>query len=88
MVFLTVSGAVDNDALERGAKQPLLISSLDSHQREANDDEDQDEELEEEAPEETRKPATSLASAYRLLTPSVKVSDFNRITNFKLLNIR
>ncbi|KAK4262707.1 hypothetical protein QN277_028236 [Acacia crassicarpa] len=57
------------DALEEGVKQPLLITS----ERKEDEDADQDYDDSEEAPEESRKPANSLRSAYRLLTPSVKV---------------
>ncbi|KAK4802168.1 hypothetical protein SAY86_000371 [Trapa natans] len=67
------AGAADNDALEKGATRPLLICSQDSQQRDFDEDEDPDEELEEAMPDETKKPVASLASAYRLLTPSVKV---------------
>ena len=61
---------VGNDALEKGLAQPLLLGSGDNQQ-----DEDGDEECDgsEEAPEKSRRPVTSIASAYRLLTPSVKV---------------
>ncbi|PKI53120.1 hypothetical protein CRG98_026482 [Punica granatum] len=64
-----------NDELENGVKQPLLISSRNSEEKEGDEDGDQDQEFDdgEETPGESRKPATSLASAYRLLTPSVKV---------------
>lgn len=61
----------ENDALEKGLKQPLLITSEDKQE----DDEDQEGDGSEEASEESRQPATSIASAYRLLTPSVKVYD-------------
>ncbi|XP_016651394.1 PREDICTED: SPX domain-containing membrane protein At4g22990-like [Prunus mume] len=63
-------GTTENDALEKGLKQPLLISSDDKKE---DEDGDQDIDESEEAPEETRQPATSIQSAYRLLTPSVKV---------------
>ncbi|KAL5748646.1 hypothetical protein ACOSP7_025696 [Xanthoceras sorbifolium] len=61
---------VENDSLEKGLKQPLLITSEDKQQ-----DEDGDQECDgsEEAPEESHRPANSIRSAYRLLTPSVKV---------------
>ncbi|KAA8521968.1 hypothetical protein F0562_012718 [Nyssa sinensis] len=60
----------ENDVLEKGLAQPLLLSSEDNEQ-----DEDGDQELDgsEEAPEESRQPTASIGSAYRLLTPSVKV---------------
>lgn len=54
--------------LEDGLGQPLL---LDANERQDEDVEDNDDN--EEDPEESHKPATSLAAAYRLLTPSVKV---------------
>ncbi|XP_031407453.1 SPX domain-containing membrane protein At4g22990-like isoform X2 [Punica granatum] len=69
------NAAAGNDELENGVKQPLLISSRNSEEKEGDEDGDQDQEFDdgEETPGESRKPATSLASAYRLLTPSVKV---------------
>lgn len=63
------NGTVDNSALEKGLKQPLLITSDDK----IDEDIDQDYDDSEEAPEESRLPANSIGSAYRLLTPSVKV---------------
>ncbi|XP_059645381.1 SPX domain-containing membrane protein At4g22990-like isoform X2 [Cornus florida] len=62
--------SVQNDRLEKGLAQPLLLSSEDN-QKDEDDDQECDES--EEAPEESRGPATSIGSAYRLLTPSVKV---------------
>ncbi|KNA23640.1 hypothetical protein SOVF_023010 [Spinacia oleracea] len=68
-----------NDVMERGLQQPLLITEKierSSEEKERNgDDDDGDAECDEseEAPEESRKPVTSFASAYRLLTPSIKV---------------
>ncbi|KAK8578769.1 hypothetical protein V6N12_069113 [Hibiscus sabdariffa] len=59
---------IENGALEEG-KQPLLITS----EEKQLDDEDPEGDGSEEAPEESREPATSFMSAYRLLTPSVKV---------------
>lgn len=65
--------------MERGLQQPLLITEKierSSEEKERNgDDDDGDAECDEseEAPEESRKPVTSFASAYRLLTPSIKV---------------
>ncbi|KAI5444515.1 hypothetical protein KIW84_012954 [Lathyrus oleraceus] len=63
------SNDVENGALEKGLKQPLLITSDDT----VDEDIDQDYDDSEEAPEESRLPANSIGSAYRLLTPSVKV---------------
>ncbi|CAN0841501.1 SPX domain-containing membrane protein At4g22990 [Linum grandiflorum] len=54
-----------NDALEKGLKQPLLPGTEASQ-------EDEDCGSDDDA-EESRRPANSLRSAYRLLTPSVKV---------------
>ncbi|KAK9159473.1 hypothetical protein Syun_005814 [Stephania yunnanensis] len=65
------SGTVENDRLESGLKQPLLLTTEDKKQE--DDDGDQEFDGSEEASEESRKPATSIGSAYRLLTPSVKV---------------
>ncbi|XP_031284158.1 SPX domain-containing membrane protein At4g22990-like isoform X2 [Pistacia vera] len=61
---------VENNELEKGLKQPLLITSEDNQQ-----DEDGDAECDgsEEGPEESHGPANSIKAAYRLLTPSVKV---------------
>ncbi|XP_031394147.1 SPX domain-containing membrane protein At4g22990-like [Punica granatum] len=60
----------ENDSLENGFKQPLLISS---EKKQHEEDGDQEGDGSEEGPEDSRLPATSIASAYRLLTPSVKV---------------
>ncbi|KAF5935484.1 hypothetical protein HYC85_026613 [Camellia sinensis] len=59
-----------NDVLEEGLAQPLLLGSKDNQQ---DEDGDQECDVSEEAPEESRGPATSIGSAYRLLTPSVKL---------------
>ncbi|KAF9685771.1 hypothetical protein SADUNF_Sadunf03G0088800 [Salix dunnii] len=61
---------VENDALEKGLKQPLLLNSEGKQEIE---DGDGDFDGSDEASEESRGPATSIGSAYRLLTPSVKV---------------
>ncbi|XVE64912.1 hypothetical protein DITRI_Ditri07aG0140100 [Diplodiscus trichospermus] len=63
------SEAAESNALEKGLKQPLLITSEEKQE----DDEDPEGDGSEEASEESRRPATSIVSAYRLLTPSVKV---------------
>lgn len=54
----------------------MLLSSAENQQD--GDDEDEECDASEEAPEESRRPANSLRSAYRLLTPSVKVCMFLR----------
>ncbi|XAR70348.1 hypothetical protein NMG60_11027175 [Bertholletia excelsa] len=59
-----------NDTLENGLVKPLLLGPGDNQQ---DEDDDQEGDGSEEAPEESRRPANSMASAYRLLTPSVKV---------------
>jgi hypothetical protein len=64
---------VDNSALEKGLKHPLMISSEDKGDEVAVADQDNDDS--EEASEESRLPANSIGSAYRLLTPSVKVCE-------------
>ncbi|RLM55032.1 SPX domain-containing membrane protein [Panicum miliaceum] len=60
---------VDIGQLENGLARPLLTDS----ENKQNGDEDEEIDDSEEAAEDSRKPATSIASAYRLLTPSVKV---------------
>ncbi|KAL0408411.1 UNVERIFIED_CONTAM: SPX domain-containing membrane protein [Sesamum radiatum] len=59
----------EHDKLEKGLAQPLLPST----QNDENGEGDEECEESEEAPEDSRRPANSLGSAYRLLTPSVKV---------------
>ncbi|KAE8712868.1 hypothetical protein F3Y22_tig00110223pilonHSYRG00260 [Hibiscus syriacus] len=59
----------EKNKLEKGLKQPLLITS----EEKKEDDEDPEADESEEDLEESRRPATSMVSAYRLLTPSVKV---------------
>ncbi|XP_043698292.1 SPX domain-containing membrane protein At4g22990-like isoform X1 [Telopea speciosissima] len=66
------TGPAENDALEKGLAQPLLLSSEEKQEDEDNDG-DQECDGSEEASEESHRPAASIASAYRLLTPSVKV---------------
>ncbi|XP_038907176.1 SPX domain-containing membrane protein At4g22990-like isoform X3 [Benincasa hispida] len=63
------SHQVQNDTLEKGLHQPLLITTLEK----PSDEDDPEIDDSEEAPEESRLPVTSIGSAYRLLTPSVKV---------------
>lgn len=60
--------AVQDVNLEKGMKQPLLITS------EEIEEQDEDEcDGSEEASEDSHTPANSIVAAYRLLTPSVKV---------------
>ncbi|XP_052879319.1 SPX domain-containing membrane protein At4g22990-like [Gossypium arboreum] len=63
------SETAEKNTLEKGLKQPLLITS----EEQQEDDEDAEADGSEEVSQESRRPATSIASAYRLLTPSVKV---------------
>ncbi|KAL4347695.1 hypothetical protein GQ457_17G021480 [Hibiscus cannabinus] len=63
------SEKAEKSKLEKDIKQPLLITS----EEKKEDDEDPEADESEEAPDEFRQPATSMVSAYRLLTPSVKV---------------
>jgi hypothetical protein len=72
---------VENDVLEKGLKQPLLLSS---EERRVTEDGDGEFDGSDEAPEEARGPATSIGSAYRLLTPSVKVWQYHM--NFLTFN--
>ncbi|XP_056174194.1 SPX domain-containing membrane protein At4g22990-like [Syzygium oleosum] len=72
-----------NDAVEYGSTQHLLLNS---RVRSQDDCEDAVQECDddEEYSQETRKPVTSIFSAYRLLTPSVKVSQFFLLIYFML----
>ncbi|KAF6144269.1 hypothetical protein GIB67_024496 [Kingdonia uniflora] len=62
------SGPLENGALESGLTRPLILRTEEKHQQ------DDDEEYEDsEVSKESHKPASTIRSAYRLLTPSVKV---------------
>lgn len=63
------TGHLENERLESGLVQPLLVNSNEKQ----DEDGEQDLDDSEEASEESHRAATSIASAYRLLTPSVKV---------------
>ncbi|GMH09441.1 hypothetical protein Nepgr_011282 [Nepenthes gracilis] len=67
----SVTELTQDDAIEKGLSQPLLLSAN------GTQDDDDDDSLEcdgsDEAVEESRGPVTSITSAYRLLTPPVKV---------------
>ncbi|XP_059651490.1 SPX domain-containing membrane protein At4g22990-like isoform X2 [Cornus florida] len=67
----------ETGVIENGITQPLLLS-LGEKQQDDDEDEDEDEEndVSEEASEDIHKPVTSIVSAYRMLTPSVKVQLF------------
>ncbi|XP_059312785.1 SPX domain-containing membrane protein At4g22990-like [Lycium ferocissimum] len=64
------SGQIENGLVQNGITQPLLLSVEEKKQYQ---DEDQDCDNSEESAEEIQKPVTSIISAYKLLTPSVKV---------------
>ncbi|XP_006339490.1 SPX domain-containing membrane protein At4g22990-like isoform X1 [Solanum tuberosum] len=66
----SVSGKIENGLMQKGITQPLLLSEEETKQ---DEDEDQDCDNSEESAEEIQKPVTSIVSAYKLLTPSVKV---------------
>ncbi|KAJ9549786.1 hypothetical protein OSB04_022329 [Centaurea solstitialis] len=66
----STTDAANNDVLEKGITQPLLISS-EAHREDEEDDAECD--GSEETSEESRAPVNSIGAAYRLLTPSVKV---------------
>ncbi|XP_044501628.1 SPX domain-containing membrane protein At4g22990-like [Mangifera indica] len=69
------AGLLVSYAVENGSTHPLLLSSeakqKDGHENQELDDDDYDDES-----EKIPKPVTSIVSAYRLLTPSVKVQLF------------
>ena len=60
-----------NYTVENGFTQPLLLN-MESKQEVQNEVQEYDD-GEEDSCEKTRKPVTSIVSAYRLLTPSIKV---------------
>lgn len=77
MYFLCIVGVLENGVSENLISQPLLTGSLEKHQdNEEVDDFDDDHEFDnnEEDLKGDHKPVTSVMSAYKLLTPSVKVS--------------
>ncbi|CAA3008430.1 SPX domain-containing membrane At4g22990-like isoform X2 [Olea europaea subsp. europaea] len=80
------SKAEGNDKLEKGLVQPLLLTAAENQQDIV---EDQELDESEEAPEESCRPANSIGSAYRLLTPSVKVNvvDFEPLVIFLYLKV-
>ncbi|PSS24340.1 SPX domain-containing membrane protein [Actinidia chinensis var. chinensis] len=67
------TGRLETGVLEESIAQPLLVS----FEEEQHDDDGEEEcDVSEESLEQTQKPVTSIVSAYRLLTPSVKVQLF------------
>lgn len=69
---LSVLGPSVNYTVENGFTQPLLLN-MESKQQGQDEDQEYDDDDEEDSCEKTHKPVTSIVSAYRLLTPSVKV---------------
>ncbi|XP_015081526.1 SPX domain-containing membrane protein At4g22990-like isoform X2 [Solanum pennellii] len=67
------TGKIENGLVQKGITEPLLLSAEEMKQ---DEDEDQDCDNSEESAEEIQKPVTSIVSAYKLLTPSVKVQLF------------
>ncbi|PIN16230.1 putative transporter/transmembrane protein [Handroanthus impetiginosus] len=67
------NNVLETGVLENSVTRPLLSTSV---EKPHDEDEDQELEISEEASEESRKPVTSITSAYKLLTPSVKVQLF------------
>jgi hypothetical protein len=73
-MFIMMAGqTVDIEQVENGLAQPLLGDSESKPNEEEEDDDDDEGDASEESAQDSRKPATSIGSAYRLLTPSVKV---------------
>ncbi|KAH6830794.1 Major Facilitator Superfamily with SPX domain-containing protein [Perilla frutescens var. hirtella] len=68
------NNGLETGALENVASQPLLTSSVEKQQD--NDDGDQEFDNNEDDSDESHRPVTSIVSAYKLLTPSVKVQLF------------
>lgn len=66
----TGAGHINSEQLEGGLVQPLLLNSEEKNNEDGDEEEYDDSE---EPSEDSRVPANSIASAYRLLTPSVKV---------------
>ncbi|CAI0425220.1 unnamed protein product [Linum tenue] len=73
----TMIGPLVNDAIEHGSTKPLLLASEANYEDEEGDREEVEDDGEEDS-EGSRsvEPVTSIASAYQLLTPSVKVQLF------------
>lgn len=69
--LFSVSGEHVYVAVDNGFTQPLLMNSQEKQQDQDCDD-NNDEDVDDNS-EEMQKPVNSIVSAYRLLTPSVKV---------------
>lgn len=61
---------LENNEIGKGLSEPLLLND---EEKQSNEDDDEEGDGSEEAQEKSHEAATSIASAYRLLTPSVKV---------------
>ncbi|KAK6162429.1 hypothetical protein DH2020_002270 [Rehmannia glutinosa] len=73
MILSSIFIWTGNWCFKTGVSQPLLLSSVEKQQ---DEDDDQEFDISEEGSEENHKPVTSIVSAYKLLTPSVKVQLF------------
>lgn len=72
MLYMFISA--ENVVLEHGITQPLISSSGEIKQDEDEDEGEEDEyDISEVGSDESQNPVTSILSAYKLLTPSVKV---------------
>lgn len=74
--WIFATGSVENEEIEKGLAKPFLSSS-DDYKQDDNDEQECD--ASEEAPKEYHGAAKSMRSAYRLLTPSVKVCAYFRV---------
>jgi hypothetical protein len=79
VIFCMKIGHQGSANLEDGIAQPLILEREQTQAENTEDNDDNDS-------ENTREPARSIASAYRLLTPSVKVS-YLFLIMFSLLSI-
>lgn len=70
-MHVPVIGLLENEAVENGNTRPLLMNS--KVKSEDGDDNEQDDDGDSHR---IQKPVTSIVSAYKLLTPSVKVKPF------------
>lgn len=77
-IFL-LTEPVQNDQMEKGLAQHLLSNS---EEKQNDNDEYQECDVSEEGSEDSNKPVTSIGSAYRLLTPSIKVCSWIQIITY------
>ncbi|KAI3681688.1 hypothetical protein L6452_36491 [Arctium lappa] len=70
---IIVQREASDTIVETGFSEPLLLGSGKNQEDEEDEQHECDDDPSEESAEESREPVTSIMSAYRLLTPSVKV---------------